>query len=85
MKEIYISNAKWPLEVYRGMDGKGISTDTHESLEGAIAVCRALKRDGFGGQGKEFPLDVWVEKIDPENEGVNPIVWRPFVTPKETS
>lgn len=54
------SNAQWPLDVYRGMDGSGISTDTHESLEGAQAVCDGLRRDGFGGERKHFPVRTWV-------------------------
>lgn len=56
----WTSHAQWLLSVYRGMDGKGISTDTHRSEEEAKAVCRALEHDGFGGDHTNFPLRTWV-------------------------
>lgn len=56
------SNAQWPLDVYRGPYGDGISTDTHRSQEEAEAVCRLLKRDGFGGERKHFPIRTWVSQ-----------------------
>ena len=39
------------------------STDEHETREQAETVCRMLKRDGLGGQGKHFPLHTRVEEI----------------------
>lgn len=60
--ETWISHAQWPLNVYRGMDGKGISTDTHKTKEEALSVCHGLLRDGFGGNGADFPLRTWVTK-----------------------
>ena len=51
----YQSNAQWPLDVYRGMDGNGISTDTHRTKADAQAVCDILRREGFGGERKNFP------------------------------
>lgn len=57
------SNAQWPLECYRGADGKGISTDTHRSAAGAEAVCRILEAEGFGGQGEYFPIKTWYHKV----------------------
>ena len=54
------SNAQWPLDVYRGADGKGISTDKHRTKEGAQIVCDMLRGDGFGGEGKAFPIKTWV-------------------------
>ena len=57
---LWTSHAQWPLEVYRGMRGDGISTDTHPSPEAAQAVCDGLLRDGFGGEREHFPLRVWV-------------------------
>jgi len=54
------SNAQWPLDTYRGIDGKGISTDMHRNKEAAVAVCDGLKKKGFGGEGKVFPVKVWV-------------------------
>ena len=64
----YQSNAQWPLDVYRGMDGTGISTDTHETHYGALAVCTALRRDGFGGERKHFPIRVWVSEVRPNTQ-----------------
>jgi hypothetical protein len=60
--EKWISHAQWPLSVYRGMDGTGISTDTHDSEEGARAVCDGLRREGFGGQRRHFPIRTWVTR-----------------------
>lgn len=57
----WTSNAQWPLRAYRGMDGKGITTDEHRSENDAKVVCRELERCGFGGEGVYFPLRTWVE------------------------
>lgn len=59
----YQSNAQWPLDVYRGMDCTGISTDTHRTKAGAQAVCDMLRREGFGGERKHFPIRVWVSEV----------------------
>jgi hypothetical protein len=59
------SNAQWPLDVYRGMDGKGISTDTHHSESAANYVCKLLERQGFGSEGKHFPIRTWVSEAQP--------------------
>ncbi len=56
------SNALWPADVYKGMYGDSISTDTHRSEEDAQAVCRALEREGFGGERKHFPLKTWTSE-----------------------
>ena len=56
--ERYISNAQWPLDVYKY--NNGVSTDTHKTREQAQAVCDGIKKHGFGGEGKSFPLRVWV-------------------------
>lgn len=70
--EQYQSNALWPDGVCRSKWGDNISTDVHESLEHSAAVCRGLRREGFGGEGKIFPLCVWTSKVQqppvlPEN------------------
>jgi hypothetical protein len=57
----WTSNAQWPLHVYRGMDGNGITTDEHRSENDAKAMCRELERCGFGGEAVHFPLRTWVE------------------------
>lgn len=57
------SNALWPADVYKGMYGDSISTDTHRSEEDAQAICRALEREGFGGgERKHFPLKTWTSE-----------------------
>jgi hypothetical protein len=50
------SHAQWP-------DGT-ISDDTHESEEYAQAVCRLLERNGFGGDGIDFPVRTWVTQVE---------------------
>lgn len=53
------SHALWPDSV-----SVGSSSDDHPTKEHAVAVCEILKRDGFGGEGKIFPKQVFVE--DPQ-------------------
>jgi len=54
------SVAIWPT-------GVGIhiteSSDTHDTREQAEAVCKMLRRDGFGGDGKIFPIETRVEEV----------------------
>ena len=61
----WTSKAQWPLDVYRGMDGKGITSDEHDSYDSAEAICHALRHEGFGGERKHFPLRTWVEEKQP--------------------
>jgi hypothetical protein len=58
----WTSNAQWPLYVYRGMYGNGITSDEHDSRESAQAICAALRSEGFGGEQKHFPIRTWVEE-----------------------
>lgn len=59
------SIAVWPDTISVGnVEGKNESSDEHESPEAAFAVCKMLQRDGFGGEGKVFPLSTRVESID---------------------
>jgi hypothetical protein len=60
---MYQSNALWPEGVCSSVYGDSISTDTHPTREAAEAVCRALQREGFGGDGKHFPRVVWVSGV----------------------
>ncbi len=57
------SNALWPPGVCASQWGDGISTDKHRTEEEAESCCRWLLRVGFGGEGKVFPLRVWVSEI----------------------
>ena len=56
----YRSCAEWPADVYTSSDGSHVSTDTHDTEEGAHAVCQMLLRHGFGGNGPK-PIRTWVE------------------------
>lgn len=60
---MFTSNAKWPKEVSVSGDGRNVSTDQHHTKKGAQAVCDALERNGFGGEGKIFPIETWVEQV----------------------
>ncbi len=57
------SNALWPPGVCASRWNDNISTDKHRTQEEAEGVCRMLQREGFGGNGKAFPLRVWVSEI----------------------
>ena len=59
----YVSNAEWDKDVYTNEYGTHISTDEHDSFETAYAICKMLKRDGFGGMGNDFPKRAWVSRI----------------------
>lgn len=50
----WISWAEWPEDVYSAR----ISTDEHSTMEQARAVAGGLQRNGFGGEGKHFPIEV---------------------------
>lgn len=53
------SYAQWPKGTL--CTESDISTDTHYSVEEANNVCTMLEAHGFGGEGKIFPVDTWVE------------------------
>jgi len=53
---MYESWAKWPYPEVQLGNEENISTDEHPSKEHAEAIIKMLKRDGFGGEGKIFPI-----------------------------
>lgn len=53
------SFAQWPAGTCPG----DISFDSHESKKHAEGVCRRLNKEGFGGQGKVFPIKTWTETV----------------------
>lgn len=61
----YQSNALWAAAEALCVSpyGDNISTDTHDTFEQAIGVCKGLERHGFGGDGKVFPLRTWVSPV----------------------
>lgn len=59
----WISEAKWPDTQVRL---NSISTDRHETEEHALTVTQMLERDGFGGEGKIFPIETRVYNEEDE-------------------
>ena len=64
-KQPHLSIAVWPDDLYVGsnVEGKNETSDELHSKEAAEAVCRMLKRDGYGGERKVFPLSTRVEPV----------------------
>lgn len=56
------SVAVWPPAVSTGND-PNISTDKHAKEDSALAVCKALREEGLGGEGKIFPLETYVREM----------------------
>jgi|SRR6185369_3870096 len=52
----FISKAWWPETVNLGNEFNS-STDKHPSFASALAVCKLLREQGFGGEGKIFPTN----------------------------
>lgn len=63
MKIIWISYAEWAPEVFTSQYGTHISTDDHQSEGAAKSVCQMLKKEGFGGMGKDFPIRTWWKEV----------------------
>jgi hypothetical protein len=57
------SCAQWPdgLLSFGYADHNNTTTDLHDTMEQAEAVCRMLEREGLGGERIHFPLKTWVE------------------------
>lgn len=67
----YTSNAKWPrMDAYLG--NADVTSDEHDTKEQAQAVCDILEREGFGGEGKMFPVKTWVEAKSPNARTLRP-------------
>lgn len=62
---MFSSNARWPVGTYAfGSDRTSVG---EQSARMARVVCEMLASDGWGGEGKIFPLEVWVEPEGFEN------------------
>ena len=61
----WLSFAEWPEGVYSNVYDEPISEDTHRTEGAAKAVCRALERDGFGGDRQHFPVRTWTKEVLP--------------------
>ena len=57
----YKSKAKWPA-IVSAWHGSSISEDIHDTRQQSEAVCARLMRYGLGGDGRIFPILVWVEE-----------------------
>jgi hypothetical protein len=53
------SVARWPFPEVATGNADNTSVDKHDTREQADAVVCLLKRDGFGGDRKIFPLEAW--------------------------
>lgn len=66
----WISHAQWPSPAVQLGNIDNVSTDSHGSQEEAQAICHALEKRGFGGDGKIFPIRTWWSKApEKENDG----------------
>lgn len=57
------SVAEWPEGTTSDVYGECRSEDTHQTKAQAEAVCLLLHTHGFGGMGRVFPIQTWVEPI----------------------
>jgi len=58
------SRAMWPADAdLCPSDYRFITDDNHQTEKMARAVAYMLTKDGFGGDGKIFPLATWIEPI----------------------
>ena len=62
----YQSNAQWPKGQYPF--GNDVSTDKHLSYQSAECVCAGLEKEGWGGEGKIFPIKTWVTEVPNSKE-----------------
>ncbi len=64
MNRKYKSIAVWPASVnVDDPNGKNETDDTHATRLSAECVCKALQRDGLGGERKVFPISTRVEEV----------------------
>ena len=68
MSKEWSSNAKWPEGSVCQSRADDKTTDFHETELAARAVCRMLRRDGLGGEGRVFPKETWVEHKNPDGK-----------------
>jgi hypothetical protein len=45
-----------------------ITTDEHDTYKAAAGVCEMLETDGYGGEGKLFPISTTVIKKDEDHD-----------------
>lgn len=60
----WASVAKWPYPDVNLMSGDNSSVDYHDTKEQALAVIRRLKKEGFGGEGRLFPIEVYITEVN---------------------
>jgi hypothetical protein len=58
------SKAMWPHDKGLCLNNiQNITEDQHGNKRSAQITCQMLEADGFGGDGKIFPIVTWVEPI----------------------
>lgn len=57
----FTSNAQWPEGTYPS--GKDLTMADSHFEKDADRVCELLEKDGWGGEGKVFPIRTWVERV----------------------
>lgn len=57
------SYARWDLSQVNVCSELNESTDSHQTKEEAEGVVKLLRREGFGGEGKFFPLEAGVRCV----------------------
>lgn len=63
------SVAVWPKGVGINLGNhENKSEDTHDCPVFAARICAALEQNGFGGNGKIFPLSTRVEIVEATND-----------------
>ena len=58
MAKPFQSHANWTEGTVPSLEDH--TEDGHDTFEAAESVCKMLKRIGFGGEGKVFPIATWV-------------------------
>ena len=61
--DYWLSIAVWPRPAVELGNEDNSSTDKHATKEAAQAVCRLLRKNGLGGDGKIFPIATSVEPV----------------------
>ena len=64
-KKLFRSFARWPAGTHFG-EQCDVTSDDHFTEAEANGVGDLLKQNGYGGNGRIFPLETWVIPLCPE-------------------
>lgn len=59
--KLFKSCAQWPFTLEVGSEDH-ITKDLHYTRKEAECICSLLEKEGFGGEGKIFPIKTWIEE-----------------------